>query len=354
VLIKVLAAPVLSYSRAVLTGKLPYPLPVPFTPGVSPIGRVEAVGSDSTSIRPGQLVYVDATVRARDDVTGFKGTSILQGLFGGATPSAQRLSHSDWRNGSWAEKEIVPLENVYVLDEALLLQKGYGPTRLTWINTLLVPYGGWLAADLQPGETAILCFATGHFGRSAIDVALALGVGTVLAVGRNLETLAALQAQYPAGRVAPVAIPATAEGADEKETSAALTAALLAATPNGAGADVFLDLTPGTAPPSAKWPHIGSAISALRVGGRAILMGGTHAPISIPYSELMMRNITLRGNFMFDATAPAKLIRLIERGNLPLNRFQDVEFPLEQYEAAIDKAGTVPGAESAVVLTNKE
>jgi hypothetical protein len=45
---------------------------------------------------------------------------------------------------------------------------------------------------------------------------------------------------------------------------------------------------------------------------------------------------------------------LIERGNLPLNRFQDVEFPLEQYEAAIDKAGTVPGAESAVVLTNKE
>ncbi|KAF7117614.1 hypothetical protein CNMCM5793_006706 [Aspergillus hiratsukae] len=152
--------------------------PLPLTPGVSPIGRVDATGSDTTTLKPGQLVYVDLSVRARDDPLKEQGIPILQGLFGGITPEARILSENHWHHGSWAEKQIVPLENVHVLNESLLLQQmGYSPARLTWIDTLLVPYGGLLSGALQPGETVILCFATGHFGGAAIDIALAIGAG---------------------------------------------------------------------------------------------------------------------------------------------------------------------------------
>ncbi|EAW17090.1 putative isopropanol dehydrogenase [Aspergillus fischeri NRRL 181] len=347
VLIKVLASPILAYYRAILTGKLPYPLPLPLTPGVSPIGRIEATGSDTTTLKPGQLVYVDLTVRARDDPLKEQGTIILQGLFGGITPEARILSENDWRLGSWAEKQIVPLENVHVLDESLLCeQMGYSPARLTWMNTLLVPYGGLLSGALQPGETVIVCFATGHFGGAAIDVALAMGAGRVVAVGRRMKFLEKIQGSYPKGKVVGVAT----EGLDETS----LEDAMRKATPRGLGADLFLDFTPASAAEGQKWIHISSAISALKANGRAVLMGGASDAVSLPYSELMTRNTTVKGNFMFDGTAPAKLIRLIEMGNLSLSRFHDIEFDFKDYERAIDEAATKTAGDCGVVLVHKE
>ncbi|KMK58577.1 isopropanol dehydrogenase [Aspergillus fumigatus Z5] len=91
--------------------------------------------------------------------------------------------------------------------------------------------------------------------------------------------------------------------------------AMRKATPRGLGADLFLDFTPSSAAEGQKWIHLASAISALKANGRAVLMGGASDAVSLPYSVLMMRNITVKGNFMFDGTAPVKLIRLIETGN---------------------------------------
>ncbi|KAK9234225.1 chaperonin 10-like protein [Lipomyces kononenkoae] len=282
VLIEVLAVPILSYTRGVLTGEVPFPLPVPFTPGVSPVGRIEAVPSDATTLQPGQLVFVDTTVRARDS----------QG--------------------------IVPLENVHTLDEKLLVDSlKYSPARLSWINALLVPLGRRSLYDSR----------TGHCGRAAVDIALAMGAGRVIAVGRRKESLTAIESEMKTSKN------------------------LLDAGPRNLGADLFLDLTPGT---FTTVSHVSSAISALKVNGRAILMGGTQAPFTLSYASLMLRNISVKGNFMFDATAPAKLIRLIETGNLSLERLQDVEFGLEDYEKAIDEAAVKTKADSHVVLSLKE
>ncbi|KAL1967708.1 hypothetical protein VTN77DRAFT_2965 [Rasamsonia byssochlamydoides] len=346
VLVKPLAVPIVGYTRDVLTGKRPYPLPVPFTPGVSSIARVEATGPDAVSLKPGQLVYVDTTVRARDYAAGEKGACILQGFMAGTTPEARHLAEHAWKHGSWAERQIVPLENVHVLDEEVLLhQKGYRLSQLTWINALLVPYGGWLAAGLQPGETAIVCFATGHFGARAIDVALAMGAGRVVGVGRRIEALKAVQARYPAGKVSVVAI------TGNKTADAA---ALRAATPRGgAGADCYLDLSPPMDPALAS-SHIQSAIAALKVGGRAVLMGGIADKVSLPYGELMFRNITVRGNFMYGQDAPAKLIRMIESGNLSLGHLDAEEFRFEEYEKAIDAAARERKEGSQVVLRIQE
>ncbi|KAH1407330.1 hypothetical protein KXV89_009245 [Aspergillus fumigatus] len=313
VLIKVLASPILAYYRAILPGKRPYPLSLPLTPGVSPIGRIEATGSDTTALKPGQLVYVDLAVRARDDPLKEHGTIVLQGLFVGITPEARILSENDWRHGSWAEKQLVPLENVHVLDESLLCaQMGYSPARLTWINTLLVPYGGLLSGALQPGR-------------------------------RSVEKI---QSRYPKGKVVGVAT----EGLNETS----LKDAMRKATPRGLGADLFLDFTPSSAAEGQKWIHLASAISALKANGRAVLMGGASDAVSLPYSVLMMRNITVKGNFMFDGTAPVKLIRLIETGNLSLSRFHDIEFDFKDYERAIDEAATKTAGDCGVVLVHKE
>jgi NADPH:quinone reductase-like Zn-dependent oxidoreductase len=153
----VLAVPVLSYTRAVITGRAEYPQAFPFVPGVSAIARVDAVGSDTTSLAPGQLVSFDPTIRARDDVSGARGTSILLGLHAGCSQEARKLAERAWCHGSWAEKLVVPLENLAPLNEELLIrQKGYSYAQLTWINALLVPYGGWLAGKVKPGETVIV------------------------------------------------------------------------------------------------------------------------------------------------------------------------------------------------------
>ncbi|KAK9658290.1 hypothetical protein V6Z96_002530 [Aspergillus fumigatus] len=83
-------------------------------------------------------------------------------------------------------------------------------------------------------------------------------------------------------------------------------------------------------------------------------MGGASDAVSLPYSVLMMRNITVKGNFMFDGTAPVKLIRLIETGNLSLSRFHDIEFDFKDYERAIDEAATKTAGDCGVVLVHKE
>jgi threonine dehydrogenase-like Zn-dependent dehydrogenase len=125
------------------------------------------------------------------------------------------------------------------------------------------------------------------------------------------------------------------------------------ATPRGLGADLFLDFTPASAAEGQKI-HIPSAISALKANGRAVLMGGASDAVSLPYSELMTRNVTVKGNFMFDGTAPAKLIRLVEMENLSLSRFHNIEFDFKDYERAIDEAATKTAGDYGVVLVHKE
>lgn len=119
VIIKVLATYVLSYLGSVLDGTAPYRLSFPITPGANTIGRVHAVGPDSTILEPGQLVFCNYAVSARDDPDN----SILMGSHGGA---AMKLMEGEWRNGSFAEYAKFPTENVFVLDEVLLCGKmGY-------------------------------------------------------------------------------------------------------------------------------------------------------------------------------------------------------------------------------------
>ncbi|KAL9592580.1 MAG: hypothetical protein Q9179_006570 [Wetmoreana sp. 5 TL-2023] len=150
--VKILATPVLPYMSEVLTGALPYPISLPLTPGTSAIGRLTATGPDATALTPGALVLCDLFVSARDDPSA----RFLMGLHSGA-PTARPLMDGEWRHSTWAELAKFPLENIYPLDEDLLLQKlGYSIQDLCTLPACLVPFGGLDEIDLKAGDSVVI------------------------------------------------------------------------------------------------------------------------------------------------------------------------------------------------------
>ena len=86
---------------------------------------------------------------------------------------------------------LLPLENVVSLEALNFID----PAKLTAMGILLVPYGGLLTTGFEAGQTLVINGATGHFGSAAVAVALAMGAGKVIALGRNeqkLEQLASI------------------------------------------------------------------------------------------------------------------------------------------------------------------
>src|SRR4051812_29390609 len=68
VVVDVVATGVLPYAAEVFGGERRYLLTLPVVPGAGAVGRVRAVGPDSTRLAPGDWVLCDPTIRSRDDV----------------------------------------------------------------------------------------------------------------------------------------------------------------------------------------------------------------------------------------------------------------------------------------------
>ncbi|KAL8775924.1 MAG: hypothetical protein Q9194_003504 [Teloschistes cf. exilis] len=139
-IVKILATPVLGYAKEVFSRERAYPMSLPLTPGTSAIGRVTAIGPDATTLQPGALVLCDIFLAARDSPT----SHFLMGLHAGG-PFTKRLMDGEWRHSTWAEYAKFPLENLYVLDEEVLLRRqGYSVRDLCTLTTALVGSGGWM------------------------------------------------------------------------------------------------------------------------------------------------------------------------------------------------------------------
>ena len=92
--VQVLTAGVISYIRDIYNGKRNYPFPTPLVAGTSAIARVVAVGPDAVRLKPGDLVFVDCTIRARDSDDIFL-AAISQG-FGEGSAKLMRDVWRDW------------------------------------------------------------------------------------------------------------------------------------------------------------------------------------------------------------------------------------------------------------------
>src|SRR3569833_1556282 len=104
VIVDVAAAGVLAYAGDVNKGKRQYLLELPIVPGSGGVGRIRAVGPEATRLAVGDWVFIDPSVRSRDD--DVVPDIILQGLTAGS-PEALRLQRF-YHDGAFAEQVRVP------------------------------------------------------------------------------------------------------------------------------------------------------------------------------------------------------------------------------------------------------
>jgi alcohol dehydrogenase len=291
VIVDVVATRVLSYFNEVFSGARKYALDLPVIPGPGGIGRVRAIGPDATKLAVGDWVFCDPTVRSRDDASNPDIT--LQGLSARDEGGMKLQRH--FRHGSFAERMRLPTENVKRLGAITTGEA----TQWCALGTLLVPYGGFLVANLQAGETVLVSGATGNFGSAAVAVALAMGAACVVAPGRN-ETILADLARRFGDRVRTVRLSGNE-----------------------------------------------AAMMTVRPYGRVVLMGGVGmlggAGLELPYPWIMRNCVAIHGAWMYPPDAATRLIALVRAGLLKLDAYQATAFDLHHVNEAVAHAAANGG-----------
>jgi NADPH:quinone reductase-like Zn-dependent oxidoreductase len=330
VIVDVVATRVLSYANEVFSGERRYLLELPVIPGPGAIGRVRAFGPDATHLSKGDWVFCDPTVRSRDDVVSPDIT--LQGWVAAGEGGLRLAKH--FHDGSWAEQMRVPTENV----KRLGTMNEADAVAFCALGTLLVPYGGFLAANLQAGETVLVSGATGNFGSSAVAVALAMGAACVVAPGRNEKVLNDLVRRF-GDRVRIVKLTGSENDDREQMKRAA-----------GGPIDCVLDIMP----PSVAATTVRAAVMTVRPYGRAVLMGGVGmlggAGLELPYPWLMRNCITIKGMWMYPPEAAIRLVGLIKSGLIKLGHFDATAFDLDHANEAVAYAAANAGPFKMTVI----
>lgn len=284
------------------------------------------MGADATTLKPGQLIFAECTIRSRDGAGWF-----LVGVQSSMDAGGQMLNEQVYSDGAFAEYWNVPLENCNPLNEPRLTKElSYTPADLAYMSYLLVAYGGLRDIGLEPGETFVVCPATGGFGGAGVKVAIAMGA-RVVAIGRNEQALARLRAHVESGLNSKNKNNSLIETVPITGDEALDTAALQAL----GTIDAVLDFSP---PHAAGSSHLRCAIRSLRRGGRASLM-----VLTTDFAEyaVVLNNLTLKGKVMYERDDGTRFVKMLERGLFPRGKdFVDTTvFGLEQANEALDTAG---------------
>lgn len=339
VLVKVEAMLVHPNALAIYNAKHPFiQLPYPLVPGSNAVGRVVVPGPDATSLRSGQLVIVNTFVRARDDPS----VQVLWGIWPGTTPETNHLYTSTVRDGVCAEYVLAPLENTFALNEDRLLGSaaagglGYQIPDLLQLAPDTILYAGLRSIDLQAGERIIVTPATGHFSAAAVDVAVAMGA-SVIAASRNATGLAKLKQIHPS-------IETVELTCDLKADTAALE--------SFGNVDAVIDVSPPSATGSS---NLAAAVATLHPYGRVSLAGGRmDEALPIPYMVAAIKNLTIRGLFMFRREDQRGIIKLAESGLLKIGEAGGhtvvASYDLDSYSEALSKAVEISGPGNIVCL----
>jgi len=338
VILRVLSVYIPTFTANVVDGKLPYQLPpLPTTPGPNAIGVIEEVADDVFDLSKGQIVFAGGAIYSDDAFS--KNDTILIG-WTTAGPHARRLQQI-YKEGSWAEKFLVPSSSIVPFPESLTLH--YSTSQLGVFSYIGIAYGALLRGDFRPGQVVVVNGATGSIGSGTVLLALSLGASRVIAVGRDVDTLNALQSLDPK-RV--FIVPLVDLEEDTKKIQAL---AAEADHPKYEGAHLFIDAIGGAL--SAD-PTI-ACMKALRRRGIAVFVGSVYPPVPVNYVEAMIKQIEIRGSFMSDRDSYGDLMRLAASGVLDINKIKVHTFPLDQINDAISKASTAKGLNWVVLEPSK-
>ncbi|KAE9578611.1 hypothetical protein CGMCC3_g5378 [Colletotrichum fructicola] len=329
VVVRNLATSLTSYMHLILDGKLPqHNLQLPVIPNPPCVGRIHAVGPDAVRLKSGDLVYIQPMVQARDDPY----TKIVQGHICGTSDGAYRL-WEEWKEGAFQQYTKVPLENCILLNEDRLCgELGYRPAVLQSIANYAVSAGAIIeAAKLKPAETIIIGPSSGMFSGLAVEIALAVG-GNVIALGRSESKLAAMKQKIGGdpGRLKYVVM----TGDDETDYRA-----IMQATPDGAGAEVYNDWTPEG---NTGAFYLSAASRTLKFNGRIVLSGGTTAGLGgLSYISAVTRDLQILGKWVCNRQTVEQLLGMVTCGLLRIGVDSGTivkEFTLDQVMEAVEYA----------------
>ncbi|MBP2330567.1 threonine dehydrogenase-like Zn-dependent dehydrogenase [Kibdelosporangium banguiense] len=177
-LVRVVAAAVCGSDIAVLRGLSPLPRPV--QSGHEFVGIVEDVGSDVTTVRPGQFVIAPFNTSDGDCANCRRGLPIAcenGRLFGEFGPDGSALE------GGQAEFVRVPLADTTLVvapapSEALL------PAVLTLTDVMATGHEATMHADVRPG-VAVVIVGDGAVGQCAILACRRLGAERIVVMSRD-------------------------------------------------------------------------------------------------------------------------------------------------------------------------
>ncbi|KAG5660019.1 hypothetical protein KAF25_003541 [Fusarium avenaceum] len=333
VIVRVYSTPVRPHQRQGFAGNTPLSFTPPYNPGDGGVGRVISVGPDSVALQPGQLVYLNNFITARDDPN----TRVLLGIHDGGQQPDIKLFNL-WQ-GFWRDIAIVPMENVVPLNEKILVKEmGYSYGDLSYIQRLSVAYGGVISANLQAGQTVIVAPATGHFSGAVVEIAAQIGC-RVLAISRSASKLKPLTDRYP--RVTAVEL----SGDEEKDTKT-----IRELAPEGI--DAYIDISPPSATGSAH--HFNVSLASVSPHGRVVFLGMMFE-VKVNYASLMARNLTINARFMYTRQELASLVKMVEAGVLKLGKdagheVVDGGFSMEDWEKAVTAAETAVNWGQQVLL----
>lgn len=322
--VRVLATHILSFTNQVVGEHFPFPLPTPYTPGLCAIGIVEEIADDVSNVKAGQKVFCSPLITSRNN-SGAK-ESILKGWFG-ITPNCEGLLNQ-WKDGTFAEQAVYPVECVTPIDRI----DDSNDEQLACMYYLCIAYGAFLRGDFKPGQSVLINGATGNLGAASVLVALAMGASEIYAVGRNSSVLNSLTELAP-NRIKSIPLP---ESAEDYETT--LSSQI-------GGADLMID-TLGAIDQSTL---VEAGLSVLHPRGTAVFVGGVSANISLSYSTILIKELTIKGSFMYPAAAPSEIAAMIQYGVLDLKAFRPKTFALSQINDAIKKASQSGGLEYVIL-----
>jgi NADPH:quinone reductase-like Zn-dependent oxidoreductase len=328
VVVRVLAVRVPSYTRKVIDGSLGYDIHPPFIPGPACIGQVESIGEDVFDMAVGDVVLCNSLLSSGEGAD--RPDEILIGWTGSGTERSRRMQHL-WPDGSFAQLAHYPARCLTVLPEA----GKWDRKMLPFLASLAIADGGLRRGGLEAGQTVVINGATGQLGGTAILLALAHGAAKVVATGRNEERLKTLAHLDP--RIAVHEL----SSQREKDSQAIIDLA------NGP-VDLVVDYLAHTPTPD---PTL-AAFDTLRLGGTMVLVGGVRHLLPLPYGQIMRRQLTLRGSFMFDRRGALLTWNKVRSGIINLSPIKAQAFTLENIEQAMDRALTLGGLDYALLLPN--
>ena len=273
--------------------------------GHEAIGTVEAVGSAVRAVAPGDRVLISC-------ITGCGTCSYCRtGRYG------QCLGGGGWVLGHLIDGVQAQYARVPFADLSLYRLPASLPAESAVLLADILPTSfevGVLAAGVRPGDTVVIVGA-GPIGLAAVMTARLYSPGQIIVVDRVESRL---QAAKNCG--ADVTVRAGADGDDPL--------ALVRDLTDGLGADVAME--------AVGVPETFELCTRMvRPGGHVANIGVHGAPATLHLEELWIKDVTISTGLV-DTSSTARLLRLVERGQLDPRLIVTHTFPLAEMVTAYD------------------